>query len=82
MLRESALRGADSEIPSKLERRYGDQGVIAVVRAARSALLDALGEAFQRDASRFRSAVGPIERLEVLAGMLDDKAYVFDGAGR
>ncbi len=73
-LREGALTGAGAAVDPKLAKRYGDQGAVAVVRAARSALLEAVGEAFQADASRFRAAVGPIERLEVMAGVLDDKA--------
>jgi energy-coupling factor transporter ATP-binding protein EcfA2 len=78
LLRSSALAGTDGAIPDKLIKRYGSQGAIAVVRAGRSNLLELLGEAFQADASRFRAAVGPIERLEVLASLLDEKAGVFE----
>jgi len=77
LLRKSALGGAGVQIPPQLIKRYGDQGAIAVVRAARGALLEALGPAFQADASRFRSAVGPLERLEVLAAVIDDKSTAF-----
>jgi energy-coupling factor transporter ATP-binding protein EcfA2 len=81
LLRSSALAGTDSTIPDSLVKRYGSQGAIAVVRAARSNLLELLGDAFQDDASRFRAAVGPIERLEVLASVLEDKADVFEVSG-
>ncbi|MDH3730244.1 MAG: GTPase domain-containing protein [Acidimicrobiia bacterium] len=82
VLRTSALAGADALMPDDLVKRYGAQGATGVVRAARSSLLDALGEAFQADASRFRAAVGPIERLEILAGLLEEKAAVFDEGSR
>jgi hypothetical protein len=81
MLRTAALAGAGSEPPPRLLKRYGDRGVIAVVRAARSALLDAAGAAFEADAARFRSAVGSVERLEVLAGVLEEKAVSPGSAG-
>ena len=77
-LREAALAGASAELDPKLLKRFGQQGAIAVVRASRSALLESMGQAFQEDASRFRARVGPIERLEVLAGLLDDRAEAFE----
>lgn len=82
LLRGRALEGPQAPMPGELVKRYGAQGATGVVRAARSSLLDALGEAFQLDASRFRAAVGPIERLEVLAGLLDDKAVLFEEGSR
>ncbi len=70
MAREEAAQLAPGQIPG---------GARAAIEApARSNLLDLLGEAFQADASRFRSAVGPIERLEVLAEVLDSKSGVFE----
>ncbi|MEE8331532.1 MAG: hypothetical protein V3R84_07145, partial [Acidimicrobiia bacterium] len=82
LLRSRALEGPNAPMPGELVKRYGAQGATGVVRAARSSLLDALGEAFQEDASRFRTAVGPIERLEVLAGLLEDKASLFEEGSR
>ena len=76
--RARILAGASAELDPKLLKRFGQQGAIAVVRASRSALLESMGQAFQEDASRFRARVGPIERLEVLAGLLDDRAEAFE----
>jgi hypothetical protein len=82
LLRRASLAGSGNPVPAQLVKRYGDRGAVALVRASRSALVDAAGVAFQEDASRFRAAVGPIERLEVLAALLEEKASALEGRAR
>ncbi|MDH3425360.1 MAG: hypothetical protein OEM22_01695, partial [Acidimicrobiia bacterium] len=69
---DSATQHEGVELPKVFERFYGQNGVVAVARAVRELLTQAISDVARHDARRFREVVGDPSQLLAMAKALDD----------